>query len=622
MGGSLVKKLAIYFALFSVVPLLLFSCFALFKLYENAKGQFDQKLITLSDRLTADLNSKKKQGIDWMLRVKQDQRLPVFIQGGDSADIRALLRSFSLLKQSRVRIYDNTGMLQANLSTSSQLNSLSSKIKDSSRYQIQEYSQFFPNAGLLISAKSAIFSRAKKVAGSIIVDVLIGLRDLESWAKEIDSPVFLVSEVGKPLYSTTGPFRLRSEKDFNKKKSQSLFQVSLDSASGREVATFMPLSKDSEESVYFGVSLPKSLILNPVIEIMIVLISFLGIILLFVAIFSFSISRSLLSPFYYLVQQVQTFDGVRPIRSLTIKEPDVAKLAGAFQKMADRIQKMRSELEQKVTELEIANRESQLAQDQLLQSTKMASLGQLVAGVAHELNNPISFIQGNIAPLREYCTALIQAVEELSENNEGADVLNKYDIEFIKSDLPKLLGSFDEGTKRTREIISGLRNFSRQEKAAYTEINFENLIEKAIKFVEPQIKTRIEIQRQYAPLPKVWCVESQISQVFVNLFTNAIQSIKGEGKIWVSLATETKGYGKDGGIRVSVQDSGSGIKEENLSKIFDPFFTTKAVGEGTGLGLSISYGIVKSHGGEVKVRSKPGVGTEFIVTLPVRPPSL
>ncbi len=624
MGGSLLKKLAFYFAIFSMVPLLSFSIFSLYKFYENSKSQFDQRLNTLSQRLQSELNQKKKSSLDWLIRFKQDPRLPIYTQGGDGDEVISLLRNFGPPRQTRVRVFDAGGGYLTQFGGDGSFAGVQLPSRESSKHQVRELTHFQPSVGLILSAKSVILSRAKRSAGSLVMDTLITVNDLQKWTKELQANLLIVNEAGKPLYSAQGPFKLNNSKDFLKKKGQSQFQIVVDSGEGREIATLIPLSTASGGDPFFlGVSLPQSLVLNPVLEIMVVLVSVLALILLLVGIFSYSISRSLLSPFYYLVEQVHAFDGQRPIRSLMIKEPDVALLAGAFQKMADRIQRMRNELEQKVHELEVANRESQAAQDQLLQSTKMASLGQLVAGVAHELNNPISFIQGNIAPLREYCDSLVRLVGDLSKTADGAKaLLNEADFEFIKKDLPKLLGSFDEGTKRTREIISGLRGFSRQDKAQYTEIQVNELIDKAIKFVEPQLKTRIKLERQFSKVPSIWCVDSQISQVFVNLLTNAIQAIRNDGRIWVNTSLEKKGFGPEGGVKISFQDSGSGIKDENLAKIFDPFFTTKDVGEGTGLGLSISYGIIRSHGGEIKVRSKLGVGTEFIILLPIKPPAM
>ncbi len=624
MGGSLLKKLAFYFAIFSMVPLISFSLFSVYKFYENARSQFDQRLNTLNQRLQSDLNQKKKGGLDWLVRFKQDPRLPIYSQGGEAEEVNSLIRNFSPPRQTRLRVFDSGGGYLTQVSNDATFNGMQMPNRDTSKHQIREFTHFQSNFGLVISAKSIILSRAKRSAGSIILDLLITIADLQKWSQDLQANVLVVSETGKPLYSAQGPFKLGNEKDFLRKKGQGEFQIIIDSGLGREVATLVPIAGASNgDTLFLGISLPQSLVLNPVIEIIMVLVSVLALILLLVGIFSYSISRSLLSPFYYLVEQVHAFDGQRPIRSLTIKEPDVAILAGAFQKMADRIQRMRNELEQKVHELEVANRESQAAQDQLLQSTKMASLGQLVAGVAHELNNPISFIQGNIAPLREYCDSLVTLVDQLAQTADSSDeALTKADFDFIKKDLPKLLGSFDEGTKRTREIINGLRNFSRQEKAQYTEVRLNELIEKAVKFVEPQLKTRINLEKQFGKTPMIWCVESQIFQVFVNLLTNAIQAIRTDGRIWVNTSFEKKGFGPEGGVKISVQDSGSGIKEENLAKIFDPFFTTKDVGEGTGLGLSITYGIIRSHGGEIKVRSKVGVGTEFMVFLPVKPPPM
>jgi two-component system NtrC family sensor kinase len=253
----------------------------------------------------------------------------------------------------------------------------------------------------------------------------------------------------------------------------------------------------------------------------------------------------------------------------------------------------------------------------------MVSLGQLVAGVAHELNNPIGFIYSNMTHLKDYSERLI-ALAEIAEKEPHRIHQAKEDFEYdyIVKDLPKLIASCEDGARRTRDIVLGLRNFSRLEEAKLTEIDLRTSLETTLNLLQGEIKNRIRVHKAYEPVPTIHCYASQINQVFMNILSNAVQAIEGEGEIWISTVTvkdpKTKGNGK---VQVSIQDTGKGMKPETLEKIFDPFFTTKGIGQGTGLGLSISYGIIHNHGGEIQVRSEVGVGTEFVIVLPVRPPT-
>ena len=186
----------------------------------------------------------------------------------------------------------------------------------------------------------------------------------------------------------------------------------------------------------------------------------------------------------------------------------------------------------------------------------------------------------------------------------------------ISKDLIKLIGSCEEGAKRTRDIVVGLRNFSRLEEAVLKEVNIQESIENTLQILSGEIKSRIQIHKQFSEVPMVQCYASQINQVFMNILSNAVQAIDNQGEIWITI--KTSDLNLEQAVEISIQDSGVGMTQNIIDKIFDPFFSTKTVGQGTGLGLSITYGIIQSHRGDIQVKSQPKVGTEFIITIPLK----
>ncbi|MFV8248058.1 ATP-binding protein [Bdellovibrio bacteriovorus] len=336
-------------------------------------------------------------------------------------------------------------------------------------------------------------------------------------------------------------------------------------------------------------------------------------------------SSWVLKPLYELVEALQSFESQEQAVTIPVKnDTEIGLLTESFNEMSKKIWVARSDLRKKITELEAANKELKDTQTKLVHSAKMVSLGQLVAGVAHELNNPIGFIYSNMTHLKEYSERLIELAEVAEKDPPKLPALKEeYEFDYIVKDLPKLVASCQDGARRTRDIVLGLRNFSRLEEAKLQEIDVHQSLDTTLNLLQGEIKNRIEIHRQYEPTPLIHCYASQVNQVFMNILSNAVQAIEGSGHIWISTSAlkDYKGSkDKRGWVQVSIQDSGKGMSADVLEKIFDPFFTTKGVGQGTGLGLSISYGIVQNHGGEIQARSEVGVGTEFIVIIPVYPP--
>jgi two-component system NtrC family sensor kinase len=275
-------------------------------------------------------------------------------------------------------------------------------------------------------------------------------------------------------------------------------------------------------------------------------------------------------------------------------------------------------------ELTSLNRKLQVAQEQLLQSEKLASIGQLAAGVAHEINNPVGYVFSNFGTLERYLEDLFRmlgayerAEAQLAGTQTGAELAalrQQIDLEYLKEDVPTLMSESKEGITRVRKIVQDLKDFSHVDTRQEWEwVDLHKGIDSTLNIVNNEIKYKAEVVKAYGTLPEVQCLPSELNQVFMNLLVNAAHAVdKERGTITIRTGCE------GGEAWVEVQDDGCGIAKDNLSRIFDPFFTTKPVGKGTGLGLSLSYGIVQKHGGRIAVDSEPGRGTCFRVTVPVQ----
>jgi len=280
-----------------------------------------------------------------------------------------------------------------------------------------------------------------------------------------------------------------------------------------------------------------------------------------------------------------------------------------------------------LTERKKAEEALRMSQAQLLQSEKMASIGQLAAGVAHEINNPAGFVMSNISSLTEYVGTfkkVLNEYESLSEQvratNGGAheDVLvrideirQEEDLSYVLKDVDNLLAESFDGTRRISEIVQNLKSFARVDETALKEANINDGIEATLKIVWNELKYKCGVQKKLGDVPDIRCNPGKLNQVFMNLLVNAAQAIEERGEITIETQAD------DGFVVARISDTGRGIPPEQLSRIFDPFFTTKRVGEGTGLGLSISHGIIREHHGSIEVESEVGKGTTFTIRLPV-----
>jgi len=276
-------------------------------------------------------------------------------------------------------------------------------------------------------------------------------------------------------------------------------------------------------------------------------------------------------------------------------------------------------LRQEKERLAVLLKELETTQSQLMQSERMASIGQLAAGVAHEINNPVGFVNSNLGSLQHYVTNLLRllaayqdteaSLPELARQQLGA-LRQEIDFEFMCEDITSLLSESQGGLKRVTRIVQDLKNFSHVDESESQWADLEAGLESTLRVVWNELKYKAEVVREFAGLPQIKCYPFQLNQVFMNLLVNASQALDGRGTITLRTGFDAQQ------VWVAVQDSGRGIKPENLQRVFDPFFTTKPVGKGTGLGLSLSYDIVKKHGGRIEVSSVVNQGSTFTVLLP------
>lgn len=337
---------------------------------------------------------------------------------------------------------------------------------------------------------------------------------------------------------------------------------------------------------------------------------------------------------------------IEPIRALQRLMADVANGAGyeahqqrqslkelddlsyGFVRMAAKVSAREQSIVAASQELTAANERLRASQKQLIQSEKMASLGTLAAGVAHEINNPIGFIQSNIGNLREYQAVLLPLVEDYRDlvrarAEAEPELLEKWnrrlqgeDLDFLLEDMESLVKDTAEGSRRVAEIVAGLRKFSHSGGSRDEWLDVNDCVSTALNLVGNELKYKAEVVEQYlGELPLIRGNQGQITQVLVNLLVNAAQAMDSPGRIKV----ETRVL--ENSVLVRVSDTGHGISAEHMDHLFTPFFTTKEVGTGTGLGLSISHGLVESHGGSISVESEPGRGSVFSVELPLSPDS-
>lgn len=295
----------------------------------------------------------------------------------------------------------------------------------------------------------------------------------------------------------------------------------------------------------------------------------------------------------------------------------------ALRSMRQEIIEQNRRLQDSYAQLQASSRQIEEMQRQLLQAEKMAAIGQLAAGVAHEINNPIGFVSSNLAMLRQYVDDLLQLVQVYERAEPTLDrhpdlrceierCKQVLDLDFLREDAPKLLSESFQGVQRVARIVQDLRAFSHVGEAEWQEADLHAGIDSTLRLLAGEIGGKIELRREYGDIPRVECVPAQLNQVVLKLLMNAIQAVGTGGTITVRTGSIADA------VWIEVEDNGRGIASEQLGRIFEPFYTTREVGQGSGLGLALAYGIMQRHGGRIDVKSAPGAGSTFTMRLPIR----
>jgi len=630
---SLRTILMIWFLLLSLVPLMFVTGYSLVK-YEHAiVNELVQRLRSNSREFASTMSDYESFLVSRRNRHRADLVLASYLLmssvGPTREHVQVLTRSSAV--PMTVNAFNASGEIVASY-TKEESGSIKHNrdfenggfvLKEETIDRLQEkgsllYIEPAANNSFNLISLTRIDGKGGRKAGFIEEIINVGPSFLENVRNKLNLELVIFDSQGHIVASSHPDFLLYDKKAFAKTvldDAEVFFDLPIREEPFRFVSNKIKWG-DSEIIVGLGASQQKTrAFVKNVNMAFFTMVGAIGILLILTSIVA---TRVIVGPVNELVEAIQSMDFKDGPTEIPVStDTELGVLQECFNEMSRRIYRTQSELENKVREVEAAYKELKETQSRLVHTAKMASLGQLVAGIAHELNNPIGFIYSNMTHLRDYSDRLIKIIEAFEKDpSRAGKVKEENDFDYILQDLPRLISSCEEGARRTRDIVLGLRNFSRLDEAKVKKVDLREGLENTLRLISGELKNRIRVHKDFEPIPEVMCYASQINQVFMNILTNAAQAIEGEGDIWISLR-HLKDGGGPGRVRVSIKDSGKGMTPDILEKIFDPFFTTKTVGQGTGLGLSISYGIIKQHGGDIQVRSEPGKGTEFIVTIPV-----
>lgn len=627
---SMRSLLVIWFIVFSIIPLVFMGWYSIFKFKRALETEVTQRLQGNGREIESIISDYYALVTQLRDKYGRDPHLQYNLSIADEEQLKIIATDWVQKSAiASVSFYDREGRLLA--TTFRDDKNLIRYFGQSSEKVLlnEKYLNFLKgklDIGFVDSSKDKmsliLFSKVMSPAGKHLgyFEQMIDLKEffLNRIKSRLKIESFLLSESAQIISASKNEFKKIKINSKNLKDDQF---IEYDDQTQNLGFILYPLSWDRSK-FYMGLGAAKQdsqVILKNIRIAFLTMISLVSVLLIVTILVT---TNWFLKPVQRLISGFRSFDNTDQLIQLPINNrTEIGLLTETFNEMTYKIYKTRSDLRKKIKELELANTELKEAQGKLVHSAKMTSLGQLVAGVAHELNNPIGFIFSNTTHLKDYSQKLFDLIEAAEKNpTQIKELKDNIDFEYIKMDLPKLIKSCQDGAQRTRDIVLGLRNFSRLEEAQLKEIDLREALDTTLELLQGEIKNRIQVNKQYELIPKVLCYASQINQVFMNILSNALQAIQGSGQIWITTIPIKASPGQVGRVQISIQDSGMGMDPLTLEKIFEPFFTTKGVGQGTGLGLSISYGIIQNHGGEIQVRSQKGIGTEFVIIIPLSPP--
>ncbi len=628
---SLRSILTLWFLLFSVVPLAFVTGYSLIHFESAISGELKKRLLGNAREITVTFQDLEKHIKEHGQIHATDPSLVYHLATRNIASAKRLVTQWmsQSYSASRVSLFDRSGHLVASLKRESNDEIQSqTQLEDGSVYLAEHilkklelanqavFQDVGARYGLELIVYTKVVAETGRLAGYIEENINVDSTYLKGLKKRLNLDLTLLDRDRKPVLSTNPDFLLLPKNFFAQQKLENgaaYFDVA---SRGNSFGFLLASFSSSQPELLIGLATSKSEIQEVSRGINRALFSVVGIIIVLLVFTLLSASNLFLKPLYSLVDAARKIESGDSGTQIDLRnDTEIGLLMDSFNKMSKRVAEARRQLEAKIKELELTNHELKQTQAQLIHSSKMVSLGQLVAGVAHELNNPIAFIYSNMSHLKKYGEDLVSLVEAFPSTPELDQKKSAVEFDYIKADMPKLIHSCEEGARRVRDIVIGLRNFSRLDELQLKEVDVADSIRTTLELLTGELKNRVQVELHFEPTKPVRCYVSQINQVFMNLLSNAAQAIKSSGTISVRLRQRESNL-----VEIAISDTGSGISPDQIDKIFDPFFTTKPVGQGTGLGLSISYGIIKKHHGDIQVQSKLGEGTTFTVTLPNESP--
>ncbi len=607
---TLKTVLAIYFMPISVLPTIFISLYAMTLLKNSALEGIAQKARNSKTAIIHDIQNIERNLTEKTINLSLSPEIR-------KAFSNKLLPKITQIDQLRLYTIEGRHIISLN---SSEIPFISSPTLKSLKKKTKLITYYFSDKGLLINFR-IIVKDSYKIFGILETEKIINQPILLDFKSRYQSDLIVFKKDMVPIAATfsLSPELVKYVTKTAISNFQSLQKPQIISIGGNRFATFTyELAREKNDKGYISMFLPMASTDSILGKLRLAMLYLTILLVLLSALLIFVFSKRLVKPIESLVIAMKRSKGGRPDEIQELESTyEIEYLIQTFNEMTRNVISTKKALENKLEELSKANEEIRKTQATLIQSAKMISLGQLVAGVAHELNNPIAFIYSNMVHLMEYVKKLRTMIGHYkeaikSDEKERISKLEKeYDIEYILSDMVELTKSCLDGATRTKDIVLGLRTFSRMEEKAFKKDNIHEALKNTVKLLATDFKDRINVHLELGDIPEIECNISQLNQVFMNLISNAVQAIEKRGDIFIRTSKDNN-Y-----VKIEIKDTGTGIPPEIMEKIFDPFFTTKGIGKGTGLGLSIAYSIVQKHNGSIEVESKLNKGTVFIVRLPI-----